>query len=79
MPAASALSRAATSDAARTTAHKFADEIIFRLGGGNSEQIAISNCLIYETYGCPIKIRMGRGGPRRTAAVGRLRKSANGH
>ena len=25
---------AATSDAARTTAHKFADEIIFRLGGG---------------------------------------------
>ena len=32
---------------------------IFRFGGGNPENIAISNCLIYETYGCPIKMRFG--------------------
>src|SRR5688500_15103541 len=34
---------------------------IFRFGGGNPSDIAISNCLIYETYGCPIKMRFGRG------------------
>ena len=34
---------------------------IFRFGGGNPEQIAISNCLIYDTFGCPIKMRFGRG------------------
>lgn len=33
---------------------------IFRFGGGRSENIAISNCLIYETYGCPVKISAGR-------------------
>lgn len=29
---------------------------IFRFGGGDSRNITISNCLIYETYGCPVKI-----------------------
>lgn len=33
---------------------------IFRFGGGSSENIAVSNCLIYDTYGCPIKISAGR-------------------
>jgi len=33
---------------------------IFRFGGGESQNIAISNCLIYDTYGCPIKISAGR-------------------
>jgi hypothetical protein len=33
---------------------------IFRFGGGQSQNIAISNCLIYDTYGCPIKISAGR-------------------
>lgn len=32
---------------------------IFRFGGGQCRDIAISNCLIYETYGCPIKMRCG--------------------
>ena len=34
---------------------------IFRFGGGEAEDISISNCVIYETYGCPIKIRVGSG------------------
>jgi hypothetical protein len=29
---------------------------IFRFGGGESQNITVSNCLIYDTYGCPIKI-----------------------
>lgn len=33
---------------------------IFRFGGGESQNITITNCLIYETYGCPIKISAGR-------------------
>jgi hypothetical protein len=33
---------------------------IFRFGGGETQNIAITNCLIYETYGCPIKISAGR-------------------
>jgi hypothetical protein len=32
---------------------------IFRFGGGQCRDIAVSNCLIYETYGCPIKMRCG--------------------
>lgn len=32
---------------------------IFRFGSGEAQNIAISNCLIYETYGCPIKISSG--------------------
>lgn len=34
---------------------------IFRFGNGESENITISNCLIYDTYGCAIKIRVGAG------------------
>ena len=34
---------------------------IFRFGNGQAENIAISNCVIYETYGCAIKIRIGGG------------------
>lgn len=33
---------------------------VFRFGGGQAENIAVSNCLIYQAYGCPIKIQ---GGP----------------
>jgi polygalacturonase len=33
---------------------------IFRFGGGESQNIAISNCLIYDTYGCPVKISAGK-------------------
>ncbi|HEY1114827.1 MAG TPA: glycosyl hydrolase family 28 protein [Chitinophagaceae bacterium] len=33
---------------------------IFRFGGGESQNIAVSNCLIYDTYGCPIKVSAGR-------------------
>jgi polygalacturonase len=29
---------------------------IFRFGGGQAENIVVSNCIIYETYGCPIKL-----------------------
>jgi len=34
---------------------------IFRFGGGVAENITVSNCLIYETYGCPVKMRCGPG------------------
>lgn len=34
---------------------------VFRFGGGEAEDITVSNCLIYETYGCPIKMRCGPG------------------
>jgi polygalacturonase len=34
---------------------------VFRFGGGVAENIAVSNCLIYETYGCPIKMRCSPG------------------
>ena len=33
---------------------------IFRFGSGEAQNITVSNCLIYETYGCPIKISSGR-------------------
>ena len=32
---------------------------VFRFGGGIAENITVSNCLIYETFGCPIKMRCG--------------------
>ena len=32
---------------------------IFRFGGGEAENITISNCVIYDTYGCAIKMRCG--------------------
>jgi len=34
---------------------------IFRFGGGAAQNIAISNILIYDTYGSPIKISSGGG------------------
>jgi hypothetical protein len=34
---------------------------VFRFGGGVAENIAVSNCLITQTYGCPIKMRCGPG------------------
>ncbi len=30
---------------------------VFRFGRGQAENVAISNCLIYQTYGCPIKFQ----------------------
>jgi len=33
---------------------------IFRFGGDESQNITVTNCLIYDTYGCPIKISAGR-------------------
>ncbi|HEY7119964.1 MAG TPA: glycosyl hydrolase family 28 protein [Tepidisphaeraceae bacterium] len=32
---------------------------VFRFGGGEARNITVSNCVIYETYGCPIKMRCG--------------------
>lgn len=32
---------------------------VFRFGGGNPENVTVSNCVIYETYGCPIKMQFG--------------------
>src|SRR4051812_9463194 len=32
---------------------------IFRFGGGECENITVSNCIIYDTYGCPIKMNCG--------------------
>jgi len=32
---------------------------VFRFGGGEAENITVSNCVIYDTYGCPIKARFG--------------------
>jgi len=34
---------------------------VFRFGGGEAENITVSNCLIYEVYGCPIKMRCSPG------------------
>ena len=34
---------------------------VFRFGGGQAENITVSNCLIYQTYGCPIKMAGGPG------------------
>ncbi|TDX02040.1 glycoside hydrolase family 28 protein [Dinghuibacter silviterrae] len=34
---------------------------VFRFGGGEARNITVSNCLIYEAYGCPIKMRGGQG------------------
>ena len=32
---------------------------VFRFGGGNPENVTVSNCTIYQTYGCPIKMHFG--------------------
>jgi hypothetical protein len=29
---------------------------VFRFGGGHAENITVSNCVLYEVYGCPIKL-----------------------
>src|SRR5215831_15970168 len=34
---------------------------VFRFGGGEAEDITVSNCLIYDTFGCPIKLRCAPG------------------
>ncbi len=34
---------------------------VFRFGGGEAENITVSNCLIYQTYGCPIKMHCTPG------------------
>ncbi|HEV2455794.1 MAG TPA: glycosyl hydrolase family 28 protein [Verrucomicrobiae bacterium] len=34
---------------------------VFRFGGGQAKNIAISNCLFYEVFGCPIKMQCGPG------------------
>jgi len=34
---------------------------VFRFGGGQAEYIVVSNCVIYETCGCPIKIQCSPG------------------
>jgi hypothetical protein len=34
---------------------------IFRFGGGDARHIAVTNCVIYETYGCPIKMACRAG------------------
>src|SRR5215831_10830737 len=34
---------------------------VFRFGGGEAENITVSNCLIYDTFGCPIKLRCAPG------------------
>jgi Glycosyl hydrolases family 28 len=32
---------------------------VFRFGGGNVENIAVSNCVLQEVYGCPVKFHAG--------------------
>lgn len=34
---------------------------VFRFGGGTAENIAVSNCLLYEVDGCPIKLHAAPG------------------
>jgi polygalacturonase len=34
---------------------------VFRFGGGEAENITVTNCLIYDTYGCPIKLHCSPG------------------
>ena len=34
---------------------------VFRFGGGFAENIAISNCVLYQVYGCPIKFQGNPG------------------
>jgi hypothetical protein len=33
---------------------------VFRFGGGDPENVTVTNCVIYDTFGCPIKMRFGR-------------------
>jgi hypothetical protein len=34
---------------------------VFRFGGGQAENITVSNCVIYDTFGCPIKMQVEKG------------------
>jgi polygalacturonase len=34
---------------------------VFRFGGGVAENIAVSNCVLYQVFGCPIKLRCQAG------------------
>ena len=34
---------------------------VFRFGGGESENITVSNCVLYKVYGCPIKFQGNDG------------------
>lgn len=34
---------------------------VFRFGGGQASDIVVSNCVVYQAYGCPIKIQCGPG------------------
>ena len=34
---------------------------VFRFGGGVAENITVSNCVLYQVFGCPIKFRCGPG------------------
>ena len=34
---------------------------VFRFGGGSAENITVSNCLLYQVYGCPIKFQVNSG------------------
>jgi len=34
---------------------------VFRFGGGTAEDITVSNCLLHEVYGCPIKLHADMG------------------
>ena len=34
---------------------------VFRFGGGVAQNITVSNCLLKQVYGCPIKMRCGPG------------------
>jgi Glycosyl hydrolases family 28 len=34
---------------------------VFRFGGGTAENITVSNCVIYDTFGCPIKAQVRSG------------------
>jgi hypothetical protein len=34
---------------------------VFRFGGGQCENLTVSNCVIYDTFGCPIKMQVSSG------------------
>jgi Glycosyl hydrolases family 28 len=34
---------------------------VFRFGGGSAQNITVSNCLLHEVYGCPIKFQVNSG------------------
>ena len=34
---------------------------VFRFGGGQCENVTVSNCVIYDTFGCPIKMQVSSG------------------